>query len=49
MAEATIVQPRPAQNYGPGKEPQSVRDAWDRHLQNQRETDRREPDARRGP
>jgi hypothetical protein len=45
MAKATIVQPRPAQNYGPGKEPQSVRDAWDRHLQNQREAEEPEAEA----
>ena len=44
MATATVVQPRPAQNYGPGKEPQSVRDAWDRHLQTQREAEQ-EPEA----
>ena len=39
-ATVTLVQhARPAQNYGPGKEPQSVRDAWDAHLQNQHETE----------
>ncbi len=28
-----IVQhPRSGQNYGPGSEPQAVRDAWDAHL-----------------
>jgi hypothetical protein len=38
VAEVTIVQhPQPGQNYGPGKEPESVRDAWDAHLRNQRE------------
>ena len=43
--EMTIVQhPRPGQNYGPGKEPQAVRDAWDRHLQTQREAEQ-EPEA----
>jgi hypothetical protein len=26
-------QPRPGQNYGPGREPESVRVAWDRHLE----------------
>ena len=29
--------PRLTRDYGPGKEPQSVRDAWDAHLQAQRE------------
>ena len=29
--------PQLTQDYGPGKEPQSVRDAWDAHLQSQRE------------
>ena len=39
-ATVTLVQlPRPAQNYGPGKEPQSVRDAWDAHLQTQHEAE----------
>ena len=36
--------PRLTQDYGPGKEPQSVRDAWDAHLQSQRETEP-EPEA----
>ncbi len=45
MAKVTIAQqPRPAQDYGPGKEPQSVRDAWDSHLHNQREAET-EPEA----
>jgi hypothetical protein len=40
MAKVTTVQhPRPSQNYGPGKEPQAVRDAWDKHLQAQQEAD----------
>jgi hypothetical protein len=40
MAKVTIAQHlRPGQNYGPGKEPQSVRDAWDTHLQTQREAE----------
>ena len=44
-AKVTLIQlPRPAQNYGPGKEPQSVRDAWDAHLQAQREHEP-EPEA----
>ena len=43
-ATVTLVQhARPAQNYGPGKEPQSVRDAWDAHLHNQHEA---EPEPR---
>lgn len=34
--KVTIVQhARPGQNYGPGREPQSVRDAWDAHLKAQ--------------
>ena len=37
--------PARAQNYDPGKEPQSVRDAWDRHLQNQREAEEPEAEA----
>ena len=42
-ARVTLVQlPRPAQNYGPGKEPQGVRDAWDAHLHSQHEP---EPEA----
>jgi hypothetical protein len=45
MATVTIVQhPRPGQDHGPGNEPQSVRDAWDRHLQTQREAEQ-EPEA----
>ncbi len=45
MAKVIIVQqPRPAQDYGPGKEPRSVRDAWDIHLQSQREAGQ-EPEA----
>jgi hypothetical protein len=45
MAKATIVHhPRLTQDYGPGKEPQSVRDAWDAHLQSQREAEQ-EPEA----
>ena len=35
---------RLTQNYGPGKEPQSVRDAWDAHLHSQHETEP-EPEA----
>jgi hypothetical protein len=43
VAKVTIVQhPQPGQNYGPGKEPQSVRDAWDAHLQREAEP---EPEA----
>jgi hypothetical protein len=45
MAKVTIVQhPRLTLDYGPGKEPQSVRDAWDKHLQSQREAEQ-EPEA----
>lgn len=45
MAKVTIVHhPSPGRNYGPGREPQSVRDAWDAHLQAQREADA-EPEA----
>ena len=45
MAKVTIVQhPQPGQNYGPGKEPQSVRAASDAHLHNQREAEQ-EPEA----
>ena len=44
-ATVTLVQhARPAQNYGPGKEPQSVRDAWDAHLHRQHEAEP-EPEA----
>jgi hypothetical protein len=32
MAKVIIQHPRPGQNYGPGREPASVRDAWDRQL-----------------
>jgi hypothetical protein len=40
MAQWTITQhPRPGQNYGPGKELQSVRDAWDMYLQAQPEAE----------
>jgi hypothetical protein len=47
-AKATLVHlPRPAQNYGRGKEPQSVRDAWDAHLHNQQEPEP-EPEAEAG-
>ena len=42
--EQPLQHPRPAQNYGPGKEPQSVRDAWDAHLQSQHEAEP-EPEA----
>jgi hypothetical protein len=36
MAQSTIVvHPSLGQNYGPGKEPEAVRAAWDRHLQAQ--------------
>jgi hypothetical protein len=48
---ARFADPRPGdfpglltQDYGPGREPQSVRDAWDRHLQGQREA-KQEPEA----
>jgi hypothetical protein len=45
MAKVTIVHhPRPGQNHGPGNEPQSVRDAWDAHLQAQSEAEL-EPEA----
>jgi hypothetical protein len=45
MAKVTIFQhPPPGRNYGPGVEPQSVRDAWDKHLQTQREAEQ-EPEA----
>jgi hypothetical protein len=45
MARITTVHhPLPGQNYGPGMEPQSVRDAWDAHLQSQREAEQ-EPEA----
>jgi hypothetical protein len=45
MAKVTVIQhARPAQNFGPGKEPPSVRDAWDAHLQSQREAEQ-EPEA----
>jgi hypothetical protein len=45
MARMTIVQhPQPGQNYGPGKEPQAVRDAWDKHLQAQQDAEA-EPEA----
>jgi len=44
-ATITLVQhARPAQNYGPGKEPQSVRDAWDAHQHSQHEAEP-EPEA----
>ena len=47
-ATVTLVQhARPAQNYGPGKEPQSVRDAWDAHLHSQHEAEP-EPEAEAG-
>jgi hypothetical protein len=45
LTAVTIVRhPRLTQDYGPGKEPQSVRDAWDAHLQTQREAVQ-EPEA----
>ena len=47
-ATVTLVQhPRLAQDYGPGKEPQSVRDAWDAHLNSQHEAEP-EPEAEAG-
>jgi hypothetical protein len=39
MAKVIVQQPRPGQNYGPGREPASVRDAWDKQLQGQREAE----------
>jgi hypothetical protein len=39
--------PQVTQDHGPGNEPQSVRDAWDAHLQSQRETEP-EPEAEAG-
>ena len=39
----TAPAPRLTQDYGPGNEPQSVRDAWDAHLQAQREAATRTP------
>ncbi len=41
----TVFHPRPNQNYGPGMEPQSVRDAWDAHLQTQQPEAEQEPEA----
>ena len=48
---ARFADPRPGdfpgrltQDHGPGREPQSVRDAWDNHLQGQREAEP-EPEA----
>ena len=35
MSISIEITPRPGQNYGPGKEPQAVRDAWDFHLEAQ--------------
>jgi hypothetical protein len=34
-----VYHPLPGQNYAPGKEPQSVRDAYDKHLRAQQEAD----------
>lgn len=46
MAKFTIVfHPLPGRNYGPGMEPQSVRDAWDAHLQGQQREAEQEPEA----
>lgn len=40
MPKLTIVHhPRPGQNWGPGMEPQAVRDAWDAQLQAQAGTE----------
>jgi hypothetical protein len=40
MTEGTTVRElRPGQNYGPGREPASVRDAWDKQLQRRREAE----------
>jgi hypothetical protein len=45
VARVTIVHnPLPGQNYGPGMEPQSIRDAWDAHLQGQPQAEL-EPEA----
>jgi hypothetical protein len=45
MPKVTIVQlARLTQDYGPGREPQSVRDVWDKHLQGQPEAEQ-EPEA----
>jgi hypothetical protein len=34
-----VIHPWAGQNYGPGREPQTVRDAYDRHLQAQQEAE----------
>jgi hypothetical protein len=50
VARVTITQhPRPGQNYGPGIEPQGVRDAWDAYLHGtagEREEAEPQPEAR---
>ena len=43
----TAPAPRLTRDYEPGKEPQSVRDAWDAYLQAQREA-AAEPEAEAG-
>jgi hypothetical protein len=39
MAKVIVQRPRPGHNYGPGREPACVRDAWDRQLQGLREAE----------
>jgi hypothetical protein len=39
MATVIVQQPRPGQNYRPGREPASVRDAWDKQRHGHREAE----------
>ena len=46
MTTVTIVQhPRPGRDYGPGMEPQGVRDAWDDYLRATGREAGQEPEA----